>query len=124
MGFSAKSGASHNFIAVVLVQKLGLKRVMVEGQQVSNNHGPKLLTVVEPNGIGPKMLNKDGDLGELHIEIWQALKQLIRCWKIYNLVEFHLEDKVSFRGGVMIGSQSKRLIKGEVELGMGLGREE
>ena len=99
MGFSAKSGASHNFLAAVLVPKLGLKRVMVEGQQVSNNHGPKLLIVVEPNGIGPKMLNKDGDLGELHIEIWQALKQLIRCWKICNWVEFHLEDKVSFGGG-------------------------
>ena len=69
MGFSAKSGASYNFIAAVPVSKLGLKRVIVEGQQVFNNHGPKWLTVVEPNGIGPKMLNKDRDLGQLHIEI-------------------------------------------------------
>ena len=71
----------------------------VEGQLVFRSQGPKLLTVVEPNGIGSQMLNKDGDLGELHIEIWQVLKHSRRCWKICKLVEFHLEDKVSFWGG-------------------------
>ena len=76
----------------------------VEGQPVSRLQGPNLHAGVEPNAIGPKILNKDRNLGELHVEIWQALEKLIRCWKTSNLMEFHLEDKVSFRGGVMIGT--------------------
>ena len=42
----------------------------VEGQPVSRSQGPNLHSVVEPNGIGPKILNNDRNLGELHVEIW------------------------------------------------------
>ena len=46
----------------------------VEVQPVSRIQGPNLHSGVELNGIGPKTLNKDRNLGELHVEIWQALK--------------------------------------------------
>jgi len=54
--------------------------MMVEGQHVSRSQRLNLHSIVEPNGIDSKILNNDGNLGELHDEVenWQAMKQLTK----------------------------------------------